>query len=237
MRNKLQIIDISKWQPDTTLDVLHDEIDGVIIRAGHGLKVDPKLKLFYNQALDYGLLIGFYWYYDSLTYDGIMSETRFFLETVHGMKCSLPLCMDPEIQAKMGNPNRAIQDAGELIEKAGYFAMLYSNKNYLRNVWNSETKKRFAFWIADWGKQNYDFSSYGCTCYMIQTSSTGGQMGHYNLDTDIAVIELPKYVGKVGTPAKEFVTMEEICEILMDSKEGVVNTLTYQRTGNQFTLL
>lgn len=237
MKNKLQIIDISKWQPDNILYELQGEIDGVIIRAGHGLKVDSKLKLFYNKAKEYGLLIGFYWYYDSLTYEGIINETRFFLETVKGMTCSLPLCMDPEIQAKMSNPNRAIQDAGELIEKAGYFAMLYSNKNYLRNVWNNETKKRFAFWVADWGKKGYDFSFYGCTCYMIQTSSTGGALYSGNLDTDIAVIELPQLVGKIGTPAIQFVTMEEICEILMDSKDGVVNTLTYQRTGNQFTLL
>lgn len=237
MKHKLQIIDISKWQPDNILDTLHDKLDGVIIRAGHGLKVDPKLELFYNKAKEYDLLIGFYWYYDSLSHEGIINETKFFLETVRGMTCSLPLCMDPEIQAKMSNPNRAIQDAGKLIEKAGYFAMLYSNKYYLHNVWNSETKKRFAFWIADWGKQNYDFSSYGCTCYMIQTSSTGGDLYPGNLDTDIAVIELPQYVGKVGTPAKQYVTMEEISEILMDSKEGIVNTLTYQRTGNQFTLL
>lgn len=237
MKNKLQIIDISKWQPDNILDELQGKIDGVIIRAGHGLKVDYKLKLFYNKAKEYGLLIGFYWYYESMTYDGILNETRIFLETVRGMTCSLPLCMDPEIQAKMSDPNRAIQDAGAIIEKAGYFAMLYSNKNYLRNVWNNETKKRFAFWVADWGKKDYNFSSYGCTCYMIQTSSTGDGLYPGNLDTDIAVIELPQYVGKVGTPAKEFVTMEEICEILMDSKDGIVNTLTYQRTGNQFTLL
>lgn len=237
MKNKLQIIDISKWQPDSILDELHDKIDGVIIRVGHGLKVDPKLGHFYNKAKKYGLLVGFYWYYDSLTYDGILNETRFFLETVHGMECSLPLCMDPEIQAKMGHPNRAIQDAGELIEKAGYFAMLYSNKNYLRNVWNSETKKRFAFWVADWGKKEYNFSSYDCTCYMIQTSSTGADLYSAILDTNIAVNELPQYVGKVGTPAKQYVTMEEICEILMDSKDGVVNNLTYQRTGNQFTLM
>lgn len=237
MTHKLQIIDISKWQPDNILDILHDKVDGVIIRAGHGLKVDPKFGLFYNKAKEYGLLIGFYWYYDSLSYDGIINETRFFLETVRGMTCSLPLCMDPEIQAKMDHPNRAIQDAGKLIEKAGYFAMLYSNRDYLRNVWNSETKKRFAFWVADWGKWDYDFGSYGCTCYMIQTSSTGGDLYPGNLDTDIAVVELPQYVGKVGTPAKQYVTMEEICEILMDSKDGIVNTLTYQRTGNQFTLL
>lgn len=115
--------------------------------------------------------------------------------------------------------------------------MLYSNKNYIRNVWNADTKKRFAFWVADWGKRDYNFSSYECTCYMIQTSSTGGDLYHGSLDTDIAVIELPQYVGKVGTPAREYVTIEEIIEILLDSKDGIVNTLTYQRTGNQFTLL
>lgn len=237
MKHKLQIIDISKWQPDNILDTLHKKLDGVIIRAGHGLKVDPKLELFYNKAKEYGLLVGFYWYYDSLSYEGIMNETRFFLETVRGMTCSLPLCMDPEIQAKMRDPNSAIQDAGELIEKAGYFAMLYSNKNYIRNVWDEDTKKRFAFWVADWGKKDYNFQGYGCTCYMIQTSSTGGDLCKINVDTDIALLELPQYVGTVNTPAKEFVTMEEICEILMNSKDGVVNTLTYQRTGSQFTLL
>lgn len=232
----MKVVDISHWQEKDVLYKLKGKIQGVMIRVGHGTIIDRHFANFYMAAVELGLKIGFYWYYDSKSLKGMKVETELFLTHIAGLKCDLPVAIDAEMHENVPEINTIIRQIGKQIEDAGYFCIIYSNKNYLANVWDAEIKKRFAFWVAHWEiSPMYVPGTYGETCYMIQYSNVGNVIGYYRpLDVNDANDDLLVLVEKTMNKNQKPMTMEEICDMLMAIPNGDEVTYTFRRNANEF---
>lgn len=83
----------------------------------------------------------------------------------------------------------------EEIEKAGYYAMIYANKNWLDNyLYTDELLKHFDLWLAQW---DTDKTAYSCGIW--QHSSTGKIDGiNGNVDLNISYKNYPEIMKNKG---------------------------------------
>lgn len=153
--------DISKWQAGLDLKKLKDQgVRFVMIRAGYGSGyIDQWADYFYDKVKELGLEVGAYWFSYADTIGRARDEARYLLEWAEDKEMDYPLVFDYELQSKRGSNigNTLINLMAEAfcgkVEEEGYYAMVYTNKSWLNNVWNDDTKKAYGMWIAHYGKE------------------------------------------------------------------------------------
>lgn len=158
MKVVTKILDVSKWNLVPEVDVKEYGITGVIIRAGYGAgNYDPKADGWYGWAKEHGLDIGAYWFSYAKDIAGAEKEADYLIRWAKFRDITLPLVYDRENDS-VKNSGRKIDlensMAGHFLQKiedAGYYAMLYSNKDWKDNVWKPNLLKRFDMWYARYG--------------------------------------------------------------------------------------
>ncbi|PAV35803.1 glycoside hydrolase, partial [Bacillus licheniformis] len=80
-----------------------------------------------------------------------LAEARFFLSVANKVHLTYPLVLDLEVNQR--NVSKSVlTDAAVAflreVEKAGYFAMIYSGKSFLENCLDESKLKPFALWVA-----------------------------------------------------------------------------------------
>lgn len=129
--------------------------DFVLIRAGYGRlakQKDTKFEDNYAGAMKAGKHIGAYWYSYAQSAAEALLEAKACLEIIKNKKFDFPIYFDIEeaSQVKLG---KAVCTAmvhafcGEL-EKAGYWAGVYSFNSFFQTNLEDEIRKRYATWIA-----------------------------------------------------------------------------------------
>lgn len=184
------------------------DVEFVLIRAGYGRlakQKDTKFEENYKGAKSAGLHIGAYWYsYAQNTAEALL-EAKAFLEVIKDKKFDMPIYFDIEetSQVKLG---KSICSAivrtfcGEL-EKAGYFAGVYSFNSFFETNLDDDIRKRYATWIArtptnDDGKTVVK-PSYDCGIH--QYSFKGKISGIYgNVDLDTCYVSYPDIIRQKG---------------------------------------
>lgn len=202
---KLKGIDVSKWQ-SRTIDFAKVKSSGikfVMIRigSGYGQKfcLDPMFVKHYNGAKKAGLKVGCYFYSYAYTPERAKAEAKEVLAVIKDYNFDYPICYDIEEkrQEKLGKTKiSAMADAflGE-IEKAGYYAMLYSNKYWLSNFFTADILKKYDVWIAQYNNKVTWTGSYG----IWQYSSTGHVNGVTgNVDMNIAYKDYATIIKNAG---------------------------------------
>ncbi|MGM9593229.1 MAG: GH25 family lysozyme [Candidatus Onthomonas sp.] len=169
----LQGIDISKWNSITSWSKLAKEVDFAIIRCGNRttsggtLSKDPKFHEYMKAAQEAGLEIGVYIYSQAITEQEAREEAELALEMCEGYSFRLPIVIDYEyytsgrlLDAKLTKTQRTniCRAFCEVIEAAGYPAMIYANKSMLLDDMNGEqlAKEGYEIWLAHWvSSSNY----------------------------------------------------------------------------------
>jgi GH25 family lysozyme M1 (1,4-beta-N-acetylmuramidase) len=194
-------IDVSEHNPTVNMTKVKDSgINFVMIRAGYGKYKSQKDKCFethYKNASAAGLCIGAYWYSYATTVADAELEAKLFLEIIKGKKFNMPVAFDIEDECQVGlNKDiigKIITTFCNILEKAGYFAMLYSYDDFLTQKVSAQILKRYALWCAN------TVGSPTMECGIHQYSFKGNIPGVYgDVDLNKACIDYPSVIMKQG---------------------------------------
>ncbi|MCL6570248.1 MAG: peptidoglycan-binding protein [Bacillus sp. (in: Bacteria)] len=152
-------IDVSHW--NGTINWYRVKADGVVfafIKATQGTSY-AKVAYFKDnaqKAAAAGILVGAYHYGSFGTVAEAQAEANYFLSVVSNQPLTYPLVLDLE-ENKKGASRAVLTDAAiaflEVVENAGYFALLYSGKNFLETQLEENRLKPYALWVARYGPQ------------------------------------------------------------------------------------
>lgn len=173
-------------------------IDFVMIRAGFGKSLTQKDKYFernYAAATAAGLHVGAYWYSYATSSAEMLQEADVFLTAIKGKRFDMPVYIDVEGNRTFACGKSAVSEMVrafcEKMEKAGYFCGIYTFRAAAGKYFTDEVLKRFALWLAEWGKSlKYD-GAYGIWQY-TDKGKVSGVSG--NVDRDTCIVDYPSII-------------------------------------------
>lgn len=203
-------IDISTFQGTPNFEQLKEHVDGVIIRAGYGQNaIDAQFKRNISECNRLGIPCGVYWFSYAYTEDMARKEAEYCLAAIKPYKVELPVCFDFEYDSV----DKAAKNYGVTVDKAlatalchafcgtveaaGYYAMNYTNGDYLSRYFDASTL-RYDLWYAAW-PSNPDPDNPPRQCGIWQYTSKGSVPGiSGNVDMDYAYKDYPAIIKAAG---------------------------------------
>lgn len=200
-------IDVSEWQGKIDWNKVRAAgIKFAMIRAGYGSNnTDKQFVRNISECNRLGVPCGVYWFSYALNTEQAAREAQHCLATVKPYRVEYPVCFDLEYDSiryakqKGVTIGRALATAfveafcGE-VEKAGYYAMNYANKDYLRNMFDMAKLGRYDLWYAFWAS-TCDRKDAG----LWQYSSKGSVPGiRGNVDMNYALKDYPAIIRNAG---------------------------------------
>ena len=197
-------IDVSKWQG--VIDWQKVKADGVkfaMIRAGYGTNnIDEQFKRNITECNRLGIPCGVYWFSYALNAGAAEKEADYCLAAVKPYKLEYPICFDFEydsvdyaekngVTVTKALASQFVKAFCNRVEKAGYFAMNYSNLDYIKNYFTDEVMTRYGLWLAAWNNK----SDPPRDCYIWQYSSTGTVNGITGkVDMNRSYVDFPVFL-------------------------------------------
>lgn len=150
-------IDVSRYNGEIDWGrVKSDGVEFVIIRTGFG-RENPRQKdsAFdenYSGAKKAGLDVGCYHYSYAVTPEQAREEAAFLLKIIGGKSFEYPIFFDieDEVHLRLGKEEcgRIIRAFCEAVERAGYWAGVYSYDSFFGERIGEDIQKRFSVWAA-----------------------------------------------------------------------------------------
>ena len=194
-------------------------VDFAIIRIGFGMYENQKDEMFernYSEATKVNIPVGVYHYSYAKSVDEAIKEAELVIKWLNGRKLDLPVYFDIEDNSQK-NLSRAILDGMceafcNRIEKAGYWAGIYSNKYWATSVISGiKLGKKYTYWIA----QYTDECTYTGDYAIWQYTSKGKVNGiSGNVDMNIMVKDIIQNENKPQTTK----SIEELAKEVIDGK-------------------
>ena len=200
-------IDVSYFQG--TIDwqaVKASGIEFAMLRAGYGSEtVDAQFERNARECNRLGIPIGAYWFSYAYTPEMARREADMCIRTIRGFKVEYPVAFDyetPSINYAAGNgvtvtPGlaTALVDAfcGR-VEDLGYFAMYYSNRDFLNRWFDDSLREKYALWYA---RYQPDPGLEGAAMWQYANNgSVSGISG--NVDMNNSFYDFPKVISDAG---------------------------------------
>lgn len=231
-------IDVSQHQGVINWDkVKNSGIEFAILRLGwignkNNHTLDTYFEKNYTEAKRVGIPVGVYIYNYSNSIDNIKKGANWTIEKLKGKSLDLPVYIDMEDASICGLGKDVLTNMSiefnTIIEKAGYWAGVYANKNWFMNYLNKDTLgSKYTLWVAQ----------YSSACNLVvankdiwQYTSSGKVDGiSGNVDMNIMYRDLMTEIkgAKVDTPKK---SIDELANEVIANKWGVgqdrINRLT-----------
>ena len=183
-------IDVSKWQGIIDWNkVKNSGIEFAIIRIGFGKFINQKDTCFernYREARNNGIPIGVYHYSYATSVEEAKEEAKCVVRWLNGRKLDLPVYFDIEDKSQSSLNKNILNSMCEafcnIIEKAGYWAGIYSNKFWATSIIDgAKLGSRYTYWIAQYNnectyKGNYDIWQYS------SSGSVDGIIGNVDMN-------------------------------------------------------
>lgn len=225
--NKLGI-DVSKHQGNIDWNkVKKSGIEFAIIRIGYGRfenQKDIKFETNYTNARANNIPVGVYTYSYARSIAEVEKEADCVIKWLANKKLQLPVYFDLEDKSQASIPKSILNDMCRAfcnkIEKAGYWAGIYTNKSWATNkIDGTELGKRYTYWVAQYS----DKCTYNGPYAIWQYSSTGKVNGITgNVDMNRMVKDIIQDNNKFAPkPAKK--SNEEIANEVIANKWGTGN--------------
>ena len=165
-------IDVSKYQGNIDWKkVKASGIDFAILRLGYTGTVtrkptlDAKFKRNYAQSVAAGVNIGVYYYSTATTLKQAQNEAQFVIKQLKGKKLQYPVYIDTEdtMQAKLSKNalTAIVKEFCEIMEQAGYYVGIYSNKYWFTSQLNDKDLKAYDKWVAQYNSKCTYSGDYG----------------------------------------------------------------------------
>lgn len=184
-------------------------IQFAIVRAGYGQyksQVDSRAIQNIYGALSAWLHVGAYWFSYATTPEEAKQEASLCAEVLEQFKGKLefPVYFDYEYDSEQYSigkgvtPTKALRESLAKafcmeLERRGWRAGVYTNKDYLNNRWSLSALSVWEIWLADYT------GGPDIPCGMQQTGSTGRVDGiSGNVDTDTAFADYPALIRADG---------------------------------------
>lgn len=243
---KLKGIDVSYHQGNIDFaKVKAQGVKFVIIRATCSRHKDKKLDEYVKGCETYGIPYGFYHAMYATTRERALLEVDLFLKAIAPYRPTYPVYTDMEYWYDK-DENIVNNISGELftelgllftdkVEKAGYYAGIYTGKNMLENVLDYNKLKRFDIWLAQWNSKATWKGNFG----LWQNNVLHGDMSVYGmpqadgLDQNIAYRDYPAIIKRLGLNKSAELTLESKIKLLKDEnlalRTQVENLTEYNR--------
>lgn len=157
----MKVIDISAWQENIDWEAVKNAgIEGVIIKLGEGTTLDEMFFEHVNNAVNYGLKYGVYYYAHASSIDEARREAytvdQWLKTYIRGENPALGIWYDAEDNSMLEGINNVVYPIANFIHtmrEIGYnYVGLYSSYNWLINVIDLEPlPKDVPIWSAQYG--------------------------------------------------------------------------------------
>lgn len=155
-------IDVSVYQGQVDwYKVKQAGIGFAILRIGYGMYENQKDVTFernYAEATRVGIPVGVYLYSYAKSVDEAIQEANIVLKWLDNRELQLPVYFDIEDKSQQGLGKNVLNNMCiafcNTIEKAGYWAGIYSNKYWATSlISGTELAKKYTYWIAQYADQ------------------------------------------------------------------------------------
>lgn len=194
-------------------------VDFAIIRIGFGMYENQKDEMFernYSEATKVNIPVGVYHYSYAKSVDEAIKEAELVIKWLNGRKLDLPVYFDIEDNSQK-NLSRAILDGMceafcNRIEKAGYWAGIYSNKYWATSVISGiKLGKKYTYWIA----QYTDECTYTGDYAIWQYTSKGKVNG---ISGNVDMNEMVKDIIQNKSKPQTTKSIDELAKEVIDGK-------------------
>ena len=190
-------IDISHHQGDIDFDSLKGNIDFAMVRTSYGsFYEDKKYKQNIKGLERINVPYGFYHFSYATSVESAKKEAKGFINIIKKYNPTYPIVIDIEWSNRTENVRAdtliSITDTiCSMIEKAGYYAMIYANLDYFNNKLNDSRLDKYDKWLAEWKSNPTYKKSFG----IWQYSSKGQIPGiNGNVDLNISYKDYPSII-------------------------------------------
>lgn len=210
-------IDVSSWQGNIDWVKVKSNIDFAILRGGYSFDaVDSQFHRNAKECTRLGIPFGVYWFSYALNDNEAQKEADFCCQTIAPYKLDYPVCYDWEYDSdnyasKMGvnitNNKRASFAKTFLsrVENKGYYAMLYTNYDYL-NKGFSQLTQLYDIWWAQWGvtSASKPYGIWQCADNWHIAGISG------NVDGNITNNDYPDIIKNMGKSGSKIYTLTDV---------------------------
>lgn len=200
-------LDVSEFQGEINWEQVKSAgYKFAMLRAGYGYgTVDAQFRRNASECTRLGIPFGVYWFCYAVSPQAAVQEADGCLKTISGYRLEYPVCYDIEQASAAYITGQGVNFNSDLarklvssfcsrIEENRYFAMFYTNRNFLDTYLGSQTADRYAFWYARYA-DTFD----GTKCGMWQYTSQGRVPGiSGDADLDIAFEDYPQIIRAAG---------------------------------------
>lgn len=160
----LNLIDISAWQQHINWQAIHKaQIDGVIIKIGEYTNLDEMFIHHVNNAVEYNLPYGVYYYAHAQTINESINEALWVDQMIKtyldGENPPLGIWYDAEDESLLQSPINPAYMIGNFINKLNEldynYVGLYSSYNWLTNIIDLNLLADYIpIWVAQYYHEN-----------------------------------------------------------------------------------
>lgn len=157
-------MDVSKWQGYINWKKASYSNEFAVVRAAYGTSIDTRFTEYMTLASEIDMKLGVYVYSTATNIERVIAEAKNVLEMVKDYPLALPIFCDFEVASRnkpsLREENTAfIRAFCDTIEAAGYEAGVYSGANYYKNAINYQELTDLNIWVANYHKNNSDFTT------------------------------------------------------------------------------
>lgn len=207
----MKYIDVSEWQGVIEWEKVKPHIDGAILRAGYGKgKADNYFAANASECNRLGIPCGAYWFSYANSVEEAKAEAKHLLAAVKPYRIDLPLCFDFEYDSvDNATAHGAIVTKDVVtsfasaflseIERGGYWALNYTNSDFLTRLYDMDKLGRYGLWLAAWKlSSGTDFSKppHPCSIWQWGRSFVPGIAGA--VDSNESYVDFPSAIRKAG---------------------------------------
>lgn len=177
-----------------------------MLRAGYGFgTLDKQFQRNASECNRIGLPIGAYWFCYAVSPETAAQEADGCINAISPYRLDYPVCYDIEqdtlnyasqngVTVAPSLATQFVQRFCDRVEERGYYAMFYSNRNFINTYFPADLSDRYALWYAYYNSQ-FD----GRNCGIWQYTSQGSIPGiSGNVDLDQGFIDYPSVIRKAG---------------------------------------
>ena len=192
-------IDVSQHQG--SIDWRKVKASGIqfaMLRAGYGAStVDGEFERNARGCMEAGIPFGVYWFSYAYTPEMARREAEKCISVIREYKVQYPVCYDFEydsVRYARQNGVRLVEAFCGRVEELGYFAMYYSNLDYLERMFAPELRRKYALWYARYASAPGE-TGIGMWQYR-DNGRVDGIRG--NVDMDIAYKDFARVISEEG---------------------------------------
>ena len=208
-------IDVSHWQGNFDFKKAKETegIEFAILKAGGSDEKpekgkwykDAEFESYYSKCKALGIPVGAYYFGGDLTIEDAKKSANLFLSYLKGKQFEYPVYYDVEgAMIAETNPKELTEIVltfVDIIEKAGYWAGIYSSASFFDSEMEDKRLSKYAHWAADWHNKpvlrsgnDYGIWQFGGSTNCIRTTKINGQ----TVDQDYCYIDYPTMIKERG---------------------------------------